>query len=95
MWFLVALCVAFWAKFAFVYDIPPYAKAGGLANVSAYVAVKPWWFGPPAFDVASYMPDLATGSDTLSPYNLLVLELGRYASIIKQPQLVWVEHSQG
>lgn len=90
--FILAISIAFWAKFAFVYDIPDYAQQGVLTNVSAYVSVKTWWFGPPAFDLGSYAPHLETGANSLSPYNLLVMGLGRYASILKTPDVVWTEH---
>ncbi len=87
--FAVLLAVVFWAKFALVYNIPPYAQQGPLAGVVAYVAVKPWWFGPPVFNLGAYTsnPSVEPGTDT---YAYLLLQLDRYRSIVTQPDWVWV-----
>lgn len=85
------LCFAFWAKFAAVYDVPTFAQTGPLTHVSAYVAVKPWWFGPPVFDLGQY-----TGTDAaflVDPTAILLSRLGRYHGIVVGPQMVWAERS--
>jgi hypothetical protein len=83
------LLVSFWAKFAFVYNIPAYAQRGVLSHVGAYITVKPWWFGPPVFDLSAYQVP-ADEMVNLNPYDLLMERLGKYSGILSQPQFVWV-----
>lgn len=88
------LAVSFWARFAFVYHIPSYAAKGPLEDVTAYVTVKPWWFGPPVFDLRQYVEEdpvqLNIAND---PYAFLLLQLGRYSSVVEYPSIIWAEHS--
>lgn len=89
---MIALSVVFWAKFAFVYNIPDFAKKGPLTNVTCYVAMKPWWFGPPAFNLNAYVNQDALNVSSLdNPYSFLLLQLGNYDSIILQPEFIWVK----
>ncbi|GGI95181.1 hypothetical protein GCM10010885_00990 [Alicyclobacillus cellulosilyticus] len=89
--FLAGLAaVAFWAKFALVYDIPLYARQGLLAGVRAYVTSKPWWFGPPVFDLAAYQPQDNLPAVVSNPYTLLLSRLGRYQAVVTAPHMVWV-----
>lgn len=83
------LTLAFWARFAVVYDIPPYAERGALADVDMYITVKPWWFGPPLFDLGKYAVS-STKSLSPQPYQVLLDELGKYAAVVESPQFVWV-----
>lgn len=86
--------VAFWAKFAFVYDIPDYAQQGVLTGVRAYVTVKPWWFGPPLFDLGAYGPPASNpGLWEANPWQRMVSQLGRYQDVVVHPEIVWVEKS--
>lgn len=88
---IILLLFAFWSRFAFVYDIPTYAQRGPLVGVSSYVTVKPWWFGPPLFDLgreALYPVHPIVGSNT---YSILLENLGRYQVIATQPHFVWVQ----
>lgn len=84
----IALCVAFWAKFAVVYDIPRNIGYPSLVSVSAYVTAKPWWFGPPAFDLES------TAESNAAPYlsttDAINEGLGRYVEVVSQPVFIWV-----
>ncbi|WP_054970408.1 hypothetical protein [Alicyclobacillus ferrooxydans] len=84
----IGICLVFWAKFAFVYDIPTNFQASGLSNLSAYVTLKPWWFGPPAFDL------LQTETSNLQPYlspdESLLQGLGRYSAVVTHPDFIWV-----
>ena len=84
----IGICVVFWAKFAFVYDIPADIELPGLSNLSAYVTLKPWWFGPPAFDL------LQTETSDLQPFltpdDSLLQGLGRYSAVVLQPDFIWV-----
>lgn len=91
--FVVTVCLlmlAFWSKFAFVYNIPSYAQRGELDNVKAYVTVKPWWFGPPIFNLeqTSLYPLRLTVIG--NQYDVLLQNLGKYQSILQQPQFIWV-----
>jgi hypothetical protein len=81
------LALAFWARFAVVYDIPLYAERGALANVDMYITVKPWWFGPPLFDLGKYG---VSSIKSTEPYQVLLDELGKYAVVVESPQFVWV-----
>jgi len=85
------LLVTFWAKFAVVYNIPDYAKRGPLVGVQAYVAVKPWWFGPPMFDVEGYAWPPEQGLSLEDPYQYLLQSLGRYQGVLLQPVFVWIQ----
>lgn len=88
--FILSLFV-FWSHFALVYNIPSFARRGPLVGVSAYVAVKPWWFGPPLFNLkktASSPVHPLVGSDT---YAILLQNLGNYQSIVEHPHFVWVQ----
>lgn len=83
------VAVAFWAKFAVVYNIPDYAHRGTLAHVDMYVTVKPWWFGPPAFDLSAY--EVASdNAAALDHYSVLLEELGKYSAVVENPQFIWV-----
>jgi hypothetical protein len=83
------LLVSFWAKFALVYNVPTYAQKGVLSQVDAYITVKPWWFGPPVFDLSTYRVSADEMAD-LNPYDMLMEQLGKYSAILSQPQFVWV-----
>ncbi|MCL6516025.1 hypothetical protein [Alicyclobacillus sp.] len=90
--FVFVLAVGFWAKFAVVYDIPDYARQGVLTGVRAYVTVKPWWFGPPLFDLGDYGPrDAGAGDWGANPWRWMVTQLGRYQDVVVHPQIVWVD----
>ncbi|MCL6452832.1 MAG: hypothetical protein K6T78_04280 [Alicyclobacillus sp.] len=84
----IGVLVAFWAKFAFVYDIPDSLDSGTLAGVAAYVTVKPWWFGPPAFDLGETVQTV--GDPYMTPLDALFQGLGRYAGVVEHPVFVWV-----
>jgi len=86
---VLLLAVSFWSKFAFVYDIPAYADRGPLAGIAAYVTVKPWWFGPPMFDLANYVSPDDLGALN-QPYSLLLTRLDHYDAIVLQPNFIWV-----
>lgn len=90
MFAFVGLCIAFWARFAFVYDIPGYARAPLPAHVTAYVTVKPWWFGPPVFDVGHYAAKGDELDIVANPNSYLLMKLGKYDAILEHPQFIWV-----
>lgn len=69
--------VVFWAKFAIVYHVPAFAQQGNLQGVSAYVAYKSWWFGPPIFNLKDYVVP-----SSLDPWSSLLGQLERYRGII-------------
>lgn len=88
------LAISFWAKFAVVYHIPEYAANGPLENTTAYVAVKPWWFGPPVFDLQQYANrDPVQLNIVNDPYAYLLLQLGKYNAIVEYPNIVWSAHA--
>lgn len=88
---LVLLCtLVFWSKYAIVYDIPDFAQRSRLAHVQMYVTEKPWWFGPPVFDVSSYGPASDQLVDNTTAYSLLLDKLGRYQDVLLYPRFVWV-----
>ncbi|WAH36984.1 hypothetical protein [Alicyclobacillus dauci] len=93
MLLVVGLCIAFWARFAFVYDIPSYARDQLPGHVTAYVTVKPWWFGPPVFDLGQYVPIGGDFPAPQDPYQYLLLKLGRYGAVLEHPQFVWTSRS--
>jgi hypothetical protein len=88
------LAITFWAKFAYVYDIPNFANAS-IGHVNAYVTVKPWWFGPTVFDLDTYesypVPDFASAN----PYAVLVENLGQYQTIVQSPNFIWIQRGSG
>jgi hypothetical protein len=86
--FVILLCLVFWAKFAVVYDIPQDLSMTGLSGVSAYVTEKPWWFGPPAFDL--HQTEETRLQPYLTPEDALLQGLGRYSAVVLQPTYVWV-----
>ncbi|GMA57342.1 hypothetical protein C7445_11535 [Alicyclobacillus sacchari] len=88
---VLLLLFAFWARFAYVYDIPSYAASVLPPHIRAYVTVKPWWFGPPVFDLGLYAPDVGGGAIP-DPYAVLLYKLGQYAPILTHPQIIWVSH---
>ncbi len=77
---LVFAAIVFWAKFAIVYNVPPYMQQGPLHNAQAYVVLKSWWFGPPSFNLASYPI-----ADPQAPIQSLVMQLERYQDIVTNP----------
>lgn len=85
---VILLCLVFWAKFAVVYDIPQNLTPSGLSSVSAYVTVKPWWFGPPAFDLLQ--TEETRNQPYLTPEEALLQGLGPYDAVVLQPTYVWV-----
>jgi hypothetical protein len=86
----ILFCVAFWSRYAYVYDIPVYVQRGELTGVSAYITKKPWWFGPPVFDLNSYQ-SVTTNPLVRDKYTILLHNLGRYQSVVKNPSFVWVQ----
>lgn len=93
MYVIIFLLIAFWAKFAVVYDIPSYAQRGPLVAVQRYVAVKPWWFGPPVFDLSNSGATPQQSFYANHPYQYLLHTLGRYQSVVTSPQFIWVQRS--
>lgn len=87
---VTVLSLTFWAKFAFVYDIPGYAERGTLSDVQMYVTVKPWWFGPPVFDVANFGPGPHHMVDNTTAYSMLLDKLGKYEDVLLHPSFVWM-----
>lgn len=85
----LGLCLAFWARFAFVYDIPSFASSSLPPHVHAYVTVKPWWFGPPVFDLGHY-DGIDSWTWISDPYQYLLYRMGKYGAILSHPQFVWV-----
>lgn len=77
---ILALCIAFWAKFAIVYHVPVFMQTGRLQGAVAYLVYKSWWFGPPRFDLALY-----TNIDPENPLQSLALQLQRYQDIVTNP----------
>lgn len=92
-YFVVVLSLAFWAKFAYVYDIPADVRQGVLGSVRSYVVVKSWWFGPPVFDLQSFDPGSDPSSLDISPEALLAIRLGRYRSILNPSEIIWTQQS--
>ena len=91
---VVLIGIIFWSKFAFVYNIPAYAQKGALENVQAYITVKTWWFGPPVFNLEQYVSQDTLNLQSLDdPYSYLLLQLGRYDSVVLQPSMIWVERN--
>ena len=79
------LDVAFWAKFAVVYNVPNYAQTGPLQGAAGYVVFKTWWFGPPSFDLADYAVNAS------QPLASLETQLERYQGIVTNPgEIVWI-----
>ncbi|MFD1675975.1 hypothetical protein [Alicyclobacillus fodiniaquatilis] len=85
----IGLCIAFWARFAFVYDIPQYAMDRLPSQVVCYVTVKPWWFGPPVFDIGHYATQDPSIPTSYQPYQMLLMNLGKYQSILEHPEFIW------
>ncbi len=86
------IAIGFWAKFAFVYHIPSYAEQGPLEGVSAYVAVKPWWFGPPVFNLERYTENNSVQLNMVNdPYAYLLLQLGKYNAVVEHPSIIWAK----
>jgi len=89
----VLLMLAFWSRFAYVYNIPSYAEQGSLVGVEAYVTVKSWWFGPPIFNLneeAQYpLSPVVVGNS----YGVLIQNLGKYSSVIENPRFIWVRRN--
>lgn len=93
--FVFLACIAFWAKFAVVYNIPAYAERGLLYGISAYVSEKSWWFGPLAFNIGSYSASADPVTITVDPVTGLVGSLGQYQTILVDPHFVWVRRAGG
>ncbi|GEO27279.1 hypothetical protein AAC03nite_30640 [Alicyclobacillus acidoterrestris] len=89
MGLFVLLCVAFWARFAFVYDIPSVARPDLPQGITAYVTVKPWWFGPPVFDLRQYVPGDIDGAPVADPSQMFLMNLGKYTAVVEHPQFIW------
>lgn len=87
----LALCIVFWARFAFVYDVPTFLRTGPLTGVSAYIVVKPWWFGPPVFDLGAYATLPGENAELSNPRDLLMTNLGHYLPILLTPSFVWMD----
>ncbi len=91
---LVLLTLTFWARFAYVYHVPPELRTGPLSRVTAYVTLKPWWFGPPTFDLDDYLKE-PNAVDTVSNTQLLLSNLGPFRAIVEHPDLVWAWYTDG
>ncbi|GIM45856.1 hypothetical protein DNHGIG_14050 [Collibacillus ludicampi] len=82
----LALAFIFWAKFAYVYDIPSaFTDSMAAARADGYVVYKTWWFGPPFFDLASY-GNPSNAGEMREFYE----RLGEYRIIVDSPsRVVW------
>jgi hypothetical protein len=81
---LFALAFLFWAKFAYVYNIPSaFADSKAAAHAKGYLVYKTWWFGPPLFDLASY-GNPANAEEMQAFYD----RLGAYRIIVDSPSRV-------
>lgn len=79
----ITIMITFWAKFAYVYNIPNNIQIDKLQNsqdVQAYIVYKSWWFGPPFFNLSSYNIQNSSNSETS-----LIIELNHYQDIITNP----------
>ena len=83
------MAMAFWARFAVVFDIPPSLQTGPLSRVRAYVVVKPWWFGPPAFDIAQTVREDG-GNTTVPSFTRVADAPGPYQDVWSDPNILWV-----
>lgn len=84
---VIALALVFWAKFALVYDIPQDLAVPQLQNVAAYITTKPWWFGPPVFDLANI--EQTQERPYMTDVDALIEGLGRYQHVVLSPTFVW------
>ncbi|MCI0183305.1 MAG: hypothetical protein OWR52_10995 [Acidibacillus sp.] len=82
---MIVVTVSFWAKCAVVYDVPAYMQVGQLTHAQAYVVYKPWWFGPPLFNLAKY-PVL----NPMNPEQSLAMQLQQYSEIVDNPTILYV-----
>lgn len=90
---IICLAAVFWAKFAYIYDIPASASANSLGHAKAYVTVKDWWFGPAIFDLGTYQSYPIPSELSSNPYAVLLDNLGRYKTVVEKPNYVWVAHA--
>jgi hypothetical protein len=81
-----ALAFVFWAKFAYVYDIPSaFTDSMAAARADGYLVYKTWWFGPPIFDLASY-----GNPSNAEEMREFYARLGEYRIIVDSPsRVVW------
>ncbi|HEU4962480.1 MAG TPA: hypothetical protein VFV52_01275 [Bacilli bacterium] len=82
---LVGLVVAAWGKIGYVHHVPAFVqeRVPQYTQGEAFLVVKPWWFGPPVFDLSDY-----EAADT-GDYKKYKMQLGGYAGLLDKPEILW------
>lgn len=74
-----------WGKLSYVHHIPDHVRdrVPAYAQGEAFVVVKPWWFGPPVFDLSRYP------KGERESYQIWKQRLGNYTGILEKPTVFW------
>ncbi|MBL0385088.1 hypothetical protein JJB07_00390 [Tumebacillus sp. ITR2] len=84
---LAMLFVLAWGKIGYVHHVPDIVRENVPAynhGTSAYLVLKPWWFGPPVLDLNNYYHE-ADRPD----WENYKARLGDYSSIVDNPHVLW------
>ncbi|MDB5083508.1 MAG: hypothetical protein JWN30_394 [Bacilli bacterium] len=80
------IAMLFWAKFAYVYNIPDFmTKDGSINGAAGYICYKPWWFGSPLFSLQQLIKNNGGQNDRTSLQNILHDD----TAVIDNPVVVW------
>lgn len=80
---IVILFVMFWWKFVYVYDFPPYIQKQ-FPQTTAFIAWKPWAFGPPALNLINY----GNPANQIEMDRYLI-RIDVYKDVVIHPIIIW------
>ncbi|UOF91721.1 hypothetical protein LSG31_05590 [Fodinisporobacter ferrooxydans] len=81
--FVVFLLLIFWWKCVYIYDLPVYIQQE-FPGIHAYLAWKPWTFGPPILNLKSY--GNPTDEKEMARY---LIRMDPYKDVVLHPIILW------
>lgn len=76
---VVILGVLVWGKIAYVHHVPQLVRDNvpAYASGEGFLVIKPWWFGPPIYDLDSY--------PQTNDFTMYQTKMGDYAPLVEDP----------
>ncbi|MGB8955579.1 MAG: hypothetical protein WCC10_09405 [Tumebacillaceae bacterium] len=80
---VVILGVIVWGKIAYVHHVPQLVRDNvpAYASGEGFLVVKPWWFGPPVYELGSY--------PQANDFPMYQTRMGDHAPLVDDPFVLW------
>jgi hypothetical protein len=80
---VVILGVVAWGKIAYVHHVPQLVRDNvpAYASGEGFLVIKPWWFGPPVYELDSY--------PQTNDFTMYQTKMGDYATLVEDPFVLW------